>query len=539
MEKMKLEAERIKEEGDRERERLREKEALLSEAVGKAENAKLLIKELEDKLASESKKRASAEDNAKMLAKESESLKEQLRQKVGNAEEDESNKRDDAERNSMLEALQSALDTAQLHNEQTQGKLAKAEALLEEKTREVAEVQKVRDAAIQEADAHSQKGDERLVAALDENRQLRDKVTLMEAELKDAKKSVEAAKMEADALKEELDQKQDQADGESRQLSSELIEIKTELKTLRIDNDTAKATEKLLREQLLAQAEEAETEREELEREMQTLRRSAASVSSEVVTKSRQDMDKLREKLAEEVRAREEVEDRSQKLHTRVLALQADLEIARAERKELESLVNTLRTQGLEANHRAIAGTREALGVRSHNDMTYPSPGGSHEKSAHIKSPAAHLFMAGSLSGTPGKVAKILLGSSERHRLATAGVDGCACDTDFTTLTLLLSLYCTHYTHFTTLITPILPRLATDYRRSSMVCDTHFTTLTLLLSLYYTDYLASLLDGTSEINRVGKGLLPEVYIYCTHTHTHTHTHTCTHTHTHTHRIWRT
>ena len=28
--------------------------------------------------------------------------------------------------------------------------------------------------------------------------------------------------------------------------------------------------------------------------------------------------------------------------------------------------------------------------------------------------------MAGSLSGTPGKVAKILLGSSERHRLATA-----------------------------------------------------------------------------------------------------------------------
>ena len=37
-----------------------------------------------------------------------------------------------------------------------------------------------------------------------------------------------------------------------------------------------------------------------------------------------------------------------------------------------------------------------------------------------VKSPAAHLFMAGSLSGTPGKVAKILLGSSERHRLATA-----------------------------------------------------------------------------------------------------------------------
>jgi len=51
--------------------------------------------------------------------------------------------------------------------------------------------------------------------------------------------------------------------------------------------------------------------------------------------------------------------------------------------------------------------------------------------------------MAGSLSGTPGKVAKILLGSSERHRLATA------------------------------------------------------------------DYLASLLEGTSEINRVGKGLMPE------------------------------
>ena len=43
--------------------------------------------------------------------------------------------------------------------------------------------------------------------------------------------------------------------------------------------------------------------------------------------------------------AREEVEDKCQKLHTRVLALQADLEIARAERKELETLVNTLRMQ--------------------------------------------------------------------------------------------------------------------------------------------------------------------------------------------------
>ena len=429
MEKMKIDAERIKEEGDRERDRLREREQLLSEAVSKAENAKLLIKELEDKLASESQKRASAEDNAKLLAKESGSLKEQLQQKSATAEV-----KDDDERIGMLEALQSALDAAQLHSQQTEGKLAKAEALLEQRTREVAEVEKARGLAIQEAEAHYQMGDERLVAAEDENRQLRDKVTLMETELKETKKGAEAAKMEAAALKEELDKKQDQADGESRQLSSELIEIKTELKTLRRDNDTAKATEKLLRDQLLAQAEEAEAEREELEKEMQTLRRSAASVSSEVVTKSRQDMDKLREKLAEEVRAREEVEDRSQKLHTRVLALQADLEIARAERKELESLVNTLRTQGLEG-HRAT-GTREALGVRSHNDMAYPSPGGSHEKSAHIKSPAAHLFMAGSLSGTPGKVAKILLGSSERHRLATAGMNGCA-----VTLTLLHSLY--------------------------------------------------------------------------------------------------
>ena len=220
-----------------------------------------------------------------------------------------------------------------------------------------------------------------------------------------------------------------------------LTQVKTELKTLRSRNDEAAATEKLLREQLLAQAAEAEAEREELEKELQTLRRSAASVSTEVVAKSRQDMDKLREKLAEEVRAREEVEDRSQKLHTRVLALQADLEIARAERKELESLVNTLRVQGLEGTRGT--GTREALGVRSANDNAYASPGALPEKASQLRSPAAHLFMAGSLSGTPGKVAKILLGSSERHRLATA------------------------------------------------------------------DYLASLLEGTSEINRVGKGLLPE------------------------------
>jgi hypothetical protein len=146
------------------------------------------------------------------------------------------------------------------------------------------------------------------------------------------------------------------------------------------------------------------------------------------------------------------VEDRCQKLHTRVLALQADLEIARAERKELETLVNTLRsqvavflppslppslrlsvsrvalsvcvailvntrrTQALEGSRMPSA--REALGVRSANTGgmgagEYGSPGMNSER---VKSPAAHLFMAGSLSGTPGKVAKILLGSSERHR---------------------------------------------------------------------------------------------------------------------------
>ena len=41
-------------------------------------------------------------------------------------------------------------------------------------------------------------------------------------------------------------------------------------------------------------------------------------------------------------------------LHTRVLALQADLEIARAERKELEALVNTLRMQGIEGGRAPV-----------------------------------------------------------------------------------------------------------------------------------------------------------------------------------------
>ena len=100
---------------------------------------------------------------------------------------------------------------------------------------------------------------------------------------------------------------------------------------------------------------------------------------------------------------------------------------------------------------------------------------------------------------------------------------GVCSDTHFTSLTLLDSLYFTHftsltslhftrlnllhapyYTHFTTLnlLHPLLPH---------SIYYTHFTTLStpFLLRLATTDYLASLLDGTSEINRVGKGLLPE------------------------------
>jgi len=74
--------------------------------------------------------------------------------------------------------------------------------------------------------------------------------------------------------------------------------------------DDAAAIEKLLREQLLAQATEAEAEREDLEAQLQALRRSAGAVSQEAIVKSRQDMDKLRDKLAAETHAREDVEDR-------------------------------------------------------------------------------------------------------------------------------------------------------------------------------------------------------------------------------------
>ena len=67
----------------------------------------------------------------------------------------------------------------------------------------------------------------------------------------------------------------------------------------------------------MEQAAAAEAEREERDAELQALRRGAGAVSQEAVAKSRQELASAREKLAAEVGAREDVEDRCQKLQTK------------------------------------------------------------------------------------------------------------------------------------------------------------------------------------------------------------------------------
>ena len=161
------------------------------------------------------------------------------------------------------------------------------------------------------------------------------------------------------------------------------------------------------------------------------------------------DCERLRTALSVEQRARFELEERVQKLQERIVTLQGDLNTARVERRELEAVIAALREEMVD-NEAARRERERELAARpgSAARSTFSAPPrtpatGSSARPYSTGSPAVHLFMAGALSGTPGKVAKILLGSSERHRLATS------------------------------------------------------------------DYLASLLENTVEINRVGKGLQPE------------------------------
>ena len=154
------------------------------------------------------------------------------------------------------------------------------------------------------------------------------------------------------------------------------------------------------------------------------------------------DCERLRLALGTEQRAKAEQEERISQLQDRVVALQGDLERARLERRELEAIVSSLRE---ELNDGSSKRERESVSSSTARTgaLVPPRTPATATRPYSSGSPAVHLFMAGALSGTPGKVAKILLGSSERHRLATS------------------------------------------------------------------DYLASLLENTVEINRVGKGLQPE------------------------------
>eukprot|EP00960_Hanusia_phi_P072971 767914-Hanusia_phi.AAC.2 len=125
-----------------------------------------------------------------------------------------------------------------------------------------------------------------------------------------------------------------------------------------------------------------------------------------------------------------EANDRSQKLQNRVLELQSELENLRSEKQSLEAIIASLRSANLENSTRTANVLSVVVNVKylivpffvkreNLNGFMSPNENGSSRKDNSIRSPAAHLFMSGSLTGTPGKVAKILLGSSERHRLPT------------------------------------------------------------------------------------------------------------------------
>jgi hypothetical protein len=127
--------------------------------------------------------------------------------------------------------------------------------------------------------------------------------------------------------------------------------------------------------------------------------------------------ERLRIALATEQRAKTELEERVLKLQERIVTLQGSLETAQIERQELEAVVASLRDE-LNGGHKRR--DREIPLRESGGWAGQPRTRASGTKQYPFGSPAIHLFMTAALSGTPGKVAKILLGSSERHRLATS-----------------------------------------------------------------------------------------------------------------------